>query len=108
MTHHEHYDGSGYPYGLAGDEIPLCGRITTLADVYDALTTRRIYKPEYGHEVARELIIDGRGSHFDPDIVDAFLRCEDLFIDIHDRFNVGREIRQNDILPTIPLEPTPA
>lgn len=101
MTHHEHYDGSGYPYGLAGDEIPLCGRITTLADVYDALTTRRIYKPEYGHEVARELIIDGRGTHFDPDVVDAFVRCEQLFIGIHDRFHIGREVHQNDTLPTL-------
>lgn len=87
MTHHEQFDGSGYPHGLKGDEIPLCGRITALADVYDALTTRRVYKPEYSHEVARELILDGRGSHFDPAIVDAFLRCEGAFIAIHDRFS---------------------
>lgn len=86
LTHHEKFDGSGYPYGLAGDEIPLCGRITALADVYDALTTRRVYKPEYGHEVARELILEGRDCHFDPDIVDSFLRCEAEFVAIHRRF----------------------
>lgn len=106
MTHHEHFDGSGYPHGLAGEEIPLSGRITALADVYDALTTRRIYKPEYRHEVARELILEGRGTHFDPDVVDTFLRCEQTFIKIHDRFQVGKEIRPNDVLPAMDLMPT--
>lgn len=86
MTHHEKFDGTGYPHGISGEDIPLCGRITAVADVYDALTTRRVYKPQYEHEVARELILEGRGTHFDPDIVDAFLRCEEEFIAIHDRF----------------------
>ena len=66
MTHHEHFDGGGYPHGLVGTEIPLCGRITALADVYDALTTRRVYKPEYSHDVARDLILEARGTQFDP------------------------------------------
>lgn len=86
-THHEKYDGSGYPKGLVGDEIPLCGRIASLADVYDALTTRRVYKEAFSHEYARGIILDGSGKHFDPDIVDSFLRVEDQFVDIHDRFD---------------------
>jgi putative two-component system response regulator len=85
-THHEKYDGSGYPYGLNGEEIPLAGRIVALADVYDALTSKRVYKPAYTHEVARSMIVDGRGSHFDPDVFDAFLANEQAFIDIHNRF----------------------
>jgi putative two-component system response regulator len=81
-THHEQFDGTGYPFGLAAKEIPLCGRITALADVYDALTSRRIYKPRFSHEVARESILEGSGTHFDPDIVEAFLRREDEIVRI--------------------------
>ncbi len=72
-THHERFDGSGYPHGLAGETIPLCGRIVALADVYDALTTRRVYKPAVSHRNARHIIIAGRGTQFDPNIVQAFL-----------------------------------
>ena len=79
-THHEKFDGSGYPRGLAGEEIPLCGRIVALADVYDALTTRRVYKPAFSHDVARSIILEDKGSHFDPDMVDAFLKREDEFL----------------------------
>lgn len=79
MTHHEWYDGSGYPCGLAGKDIPLCGRITMLADVYDALTSARVYKPAYSHETAKAMIVKGSGTQFDPDVVDAFLRREDDF-----------------------------
>ena len=79
-THHERYDGSGYPRGLKGHEIPLCGRIVAVADVYDALTSRRVYKEAYSHEMAKSVICDGRGLHFDPDVVDAFLRRERDFI----------------------------
>jgi putative two-component system response regulator len=78
-THHERYDGSGYPRGLAGEDIPLCGRIVAVADVYDALTSRRVYKEAYGHETAVSIICEGRGTHFDPNIVDAMLRREDDF-----------------------------
>lgn len=85
-SHHEHFDGSGYPDGLAGTAIPLCGRIVTLADVYDALTTKRVYKPAFSHAKAREIILSGRGSHFDPCIVDAFLANEQRFIGIHEQF----------------------
>jgi putative two-component system response regulator len=73
--HHEKWDGSGYPKGLSGEQIPLSARIMAVADVYDALTTRRIYKPAFAHEVAEQIILDGRGRHFDPRIVDAFSRC---------------------------------
>jgi putative two-component system response regulator len=78
-THHERYDGSGYPRGLAGLDIPLCGRIAALADVYDALTSKRVYKDALSHQVARDVIYEGRGSHFDPRVVDAFLRRDQDF-----------------------------
>ncbi len=80
--HHETFDGSGYPNGLAGEEIPLCGRIVALADVYDALTTKRVYKPAFSHEKAAAIIREGRSRHFDPDIVDAFEANEARFVAI--------------------------
>lgn len=73
-THHEHYDGNGYPGGLAGDDIPLCGRITALVDVYDALSNARPYKDAWPTEDVLELISNERGKQFDPDVVDAFFR----------------------------------
>lgn len=85
LTHHEKYDGSGYPGGLAGAEIPLCGRIVALADVYDALTSRRVYKEAFTHTVARSIICEERGAHFDPAVVDAFLACEQEFLVIRAR-----------------------
>ena len=78
-THHERYDGSGYPKGLAGDDIPLSGRIVALADVYDALTSRRVYKDAFGHEQARAIIVGDSGRHFDPRIVAAFLSVQAAF-----------------------------
>jgi putative two-component system response regulator len=86
LTHHEWYDGSGYPQGLVGDEIPLCGRIVALADVYDALTAKRVYKNAFTHDVAKSVILEESGVHFDPDIVDAFLETEQEFIAIQKRF----------------------
>jgi putative two-component system response regulator len=79
-SHHEWYDGTGYPAGLPGEKIPLCGRIVALADVYDALTSRRIYKDAYSHEHAKAIVVEARGTHFDPDVVDAFLAHEEKFI----------------------------
>jgi putative two-component system response regulator len=81
-SHHEHYDGTGYPEGLAGDDIPLCGRIVALADVYDALTSTRVYKEAYPHERARRILVQNRGIKFDPDVVDAFLANEEKFVAI--------------------------
>ncbi len=79
-SHHEWYDGSGYPRGLAGQAIPLAARIVALADAYDALTSKRVYKDAFTHEKARAAVIKGRGTHFDPDVVDAFLANETKFI----------------------------
>jgi putative two-component system response regulator len=81
-THQEKWDGSGYPQGLKGDEIPLSGRLMALADVYDALISKRVYKPPFPHEKAVEIIVEGKNKHFDPDIVDAFLELEDTFRNI--------------------------
>ncbi|MBI1175735.1 MAG: HD domain-containing protein [Sideroxydans sp.] len=78
-SHHEKWDGSGYPFGLKGDEIPISARLMTLADVYDALISRRVYKGELPHEEAEKIICEGRGTHFDPDITDAFLAIKDEF-----------------------------
>jgi len=82
LTHHERWDGTGYPQGLAGEAIPLSGRVMSVADVYDALTTKRVYKPAYPHEVAVEEISGGRGTQFDPVVVDAFLAASDRFLEV--------------------------
>ncbi|VEB40825.1 Cyclic di-GMP phosphodiesterase response regulator RpfG [Chromobacterium violaceum] len=81
-SHHEKWDGSGYPFGLKGDEIPVAGRLMALADVYDALINRRIYKPPMPHAQAKDVIVAGRGTHFDPDVVDAFLAVEQAFVEV--------------------------
>jgi putative two-component system response regulator len=85
-THHERFDGSGYPLGLSGQGIPLSGRIVAVADVYDALTTKRIYKPAFDHEHARSALLNGMGSHFDPEIVEAFLEDEETILAIQKQF----------------------
>lgn len=85
--HHEKYDGSGYPNHLKGDAIPLSARIVALADVYDALVSRRIYKSALPHDTAKSIILSERGCHFDPMVVDAFLRCEEKFIGVLDQFS---------------------
>jgi putative two-component system response regulator len=89
-THHERFDGTGYPAKLKGEMIPLCGRIVALADVYDALTSKRVYKAAYGHEVARSIIVGEAGTQFDPDVVEAFIQTEATFIAIRDRFAEAR------------------
>jgi len=82
LTHHEKWDGSGYPCGLTKEEIPISGRLMALSDVYDALISKRVYKGAFTHEEARRIIINGRGTHFDPDVVDAFIKREAIFIKI--------------------------
>jgi PAS domain S-box-containing protein len=77
--HHEKWDGTGYPDGRKGEDIPLAARIVAIADVYDALTTKRLYKEAFTHEKSRGIIISLKGSHFDPDVVDAFLANEKTF-----------------------------
>ena len=76
----------GYPEGLVGNTIPLSARLMAVADVYDALISERVYKPAYSHEQAVEIIRDGRGSHFDPDMVDAFLTLSEEFRRIAQQF----------------------
>jgi cyclic di-GMP phosphodiesterase len=82
QSHHERFDGSGYPAGAAGLDIPLASRIVALADVYDALTSIRVYKPAFTQELARLMIEAEEGKHFDPVIVQAFRDCYDQFITI--------------------------
>jgi len=77
--HHEKWDGSGYPYGLKGYNIPLPGRLMAIADVYDALISKRTYKKTYSHEEAAVIISEGKGTHFDPTLVDAFISVADQF-----------------------------
>ncbi|MHC4607281.1 MAG: HD domain-containing phosphohydrolase, partial [Planctomycetota bacterium] len=92
--HHERWDGRGYPEveidgearPLRGEEIPLCARIVALADVYDALTSKRPYKAPYPHDRARDMIVEQKGKHFDPSVVEAFLSREEDFIQIRRRF----------------------
>ncbi|WP_283150988.1 HD-GYP domain-containing protein [Silvimonas soli] len=79
FSHHEKWDGSGYPLGLSGDGVPLSARLMALADVYDALISPRVYKKPMSHEAASNLILAGRGTHFDPDIVDAFDQLQGEF-----------------------------
>jgi putative two-component system response regulator len=73
MSHHEKWDGSGYPQGLRGEQIPLSARMVAIADVYDALTHARCYKPAFSHEDSAKIIREGAGRHFDPAITDVFL-----------------------------------
>ncbi len=80
--HHEHWDGSGYPEGLSNENIPISARLMSIADVYDALTSKRVYKNAFTHEKSVEIIRRGKGSHFDPVITDAFISLEKSFKDI--------------------------
>lgn len=81
-THHEKWDGSGYPLGLKGSQIPISGRLMAVADVYDALISRRVYKEPMSHESAVSIMLEGKGKHFDPDVIDAFLELQDTFKEI--------------------------
>jgi putative two-component system response regulator len=81
-THHEKWDGTGYPQQLTGEDIPLSGRLMALADVYDALISKRVYKPPFGHQKAVDIIREGQGSHFDPVLVECFLEIESTFREI--------------------------
>lgn len=87
--HHEKWDGSGYPDGLAGDEIPISARLMAVADVFDALISPRVYKPALDYERAREIIAEGRGTHFDADVADAFLEGFDDFVAIAESYHDG-------------------
>ena len=84
--HHERWNGTGYPKGLSGENIPLSARIVALPDVYDALTSKRVYKKIISHEKARKIIINEKGKHFDPDVVDAFITIQAEFILIAEQY----------------------
>lgn len=86
-THHEKWDGTGYPEGTSGADIPLVGRLMALADVYDALISKRVYKAALSHEEALAIIVEGRGRHFDPDLVDLFLEKSDEMQRIASQFS---------------------
>jgi putative two-component system response regulator len=86
FCHHEKWDGRGYPGGIKGEEIPLAARIMALADVYDALISKRCYKKAFSHDMARETIVNSSGTHFDPAVVTAFKDVESKFIEIKDSF----------------------
>lgn len=85
-SHQEKWDGSGYPENLSGDAIPISARLMAVADVYDALISRRVYKPAFSHEEAIDIMRKGRGTHFDPDILDVFLKITDEFREIAMRY----------------------
>lgn len=82
LYHHEKWDGNGYPFGLKGEEIPLSARMMALADVFDALTTPRVYKQSWPVEKATHFLLEQRGKHFDPAVVDAFATELPAFIRI--------------------------
>ncbi|MCA9665879.1 MAG: response regulator [Myxococcales bacterium] len=86
LEHHEKFDGSGYPNGIGGEEIDIAARIVALADAYDAITSKRVYKDALSHETARDRILESCGSHFDPDVVASFLACEREFIRVKETF----------------------
>ena len=96
-THHEKWDGSGYPKGLKGEEIPLEGRLMAIADVYDALVCERPYKKAFSHEDAVKIITDGKGKHFAPDLVDLFLSVAEKFEEIRAAKQLRERICDVDI-----------
>jgi putative two-component system response regulator len=102
-SHHERFDGTGYPDGLVGEEIPLCGRIVALADVYDALTTKHVYKPAFTHAKAHQIICEGIGTQFDPDVGQAYIANQNRFIEIHNRFAVREEREAKVLRPVVDL-----
>ncbi|MDR2459304.1 MAG: response regulator, partial [Deltaproteobacteria bacterium] len=83
-SHHERYDGKGYPNGTSGEHIPLCGRIMAVADVYDALVEDRVYRQAMSHSEACEIIFNGTGSQFDPAVIEAFENCQEQILEIRD------------------------
>jgi len=105
LTHHEKWDGSGYPYGLTGENIPLYGRLCAIADVFDALTIDRPYKPAWSTDKTFDLIKEQSGKHFDPQLVDAFVRCYPNILNIKstyrddvadgDTFTLSRPLNMN-------------
>jgi putative two-component system response regulator len=101
--HHEKWDGSGYPDGLVGSAIPISARLMAVADVFDALISVRVYKPAMPFTEAREIIVSGRGAHFDPDVVDAFLASFEDFVRVARQYSDAPEDRSaTSAAPRVP------
>ena len=98
ISHHEKWNGTGYPQGYAGEKIPLVGRIVGLADVFDALTSKRPYKDPYPIEVAVDIIEKERGEHFDPDVADVFLENIDDFLKIKEEVGSAEDVSLADFV----------
>jgi PAS domain S-box-containing protein len=104
LQHHEKVDGSGYPNGLSGDSIDLAARIVALADAYDAITSKRVYKEAFDHVEARQRVLESSGTHFDTDIVQAFLETEEEFLEVRSRYidpEVPETEQENNVLQRI-------
>jgi putative two-component system response regulator len=99
FSHHERWDGAGYPQGLRGENIPIEGRITALADVFDALTSKRPYKPAFSVEKSMEIIREQRGKHFDPQVLDAFLAGFDEIMGVYHEFRDSEESQEETAIP---------
>lgn len=84
--HHEKYDGSGYPSGCCGEEIPIEGRLMAIVDVYDALTSKRVYKDAFAHQKSLDILIFEKGKHFDPELVDCFIEIEKIILEISQKY----------------------
>lgn len=89
LTHHEKFDGSGYPRGLVGKQIPISGRLVALIDFFDAVTMKRCYRDAFLDDVALDMVCEGSGAHFDPDLVATFVAHADEFIELRERVNRG-------------------
>jgi putative two-component system response regulator len=105
-SHHEKYDGSGYPRSLAGEAIPLEGRIAAIADVFDALTSKRVYKPAQPIDKAIAIMREGRGKHFDPRLLDLFLEAIDQILVIKEHYTDVKETRSFPPFPGFPVHGT--
>jgi putative two-component system response regulator len=99
-THHEKWDGSGYPNGLAGSEIPIEGRIVAVADVFDALSSKRPYKEAFPLEKCLQIMTDGRGQHFDPRVLDVFFECLDDIVEVRTTYNESEQDSTQTVDPT--------
>jgi putative two-component system response regulator len=110
--HHERWDGNGYPFSKVGEEIPLAARIVAVSDVYDALSSKRPYKEAYSHETSIGIVIEGRGTAFDPDVVDAFLAREKSVMAVRNQFQdhgtASQILRLNQILDSLRSQEVPA
>lgn len=105
LSHHERWDGTGYPHGISGTNIPLAARIVALADVYDALSSKRVYKPAFTSVAVRAIILEGKGTHFDPSLVDLFQELEPEFVRISEEFAEAAFTNETEASPTDEVGP---